>query len=236
MLMSLSYRSYLRLYRRFWFSVGYSGRRCAFYIMLAFATLLAAWEASVVDAAVAGQSIPQEAIRLRILANSDAPADQLLKRKVRDAVIEQMNRWVSEPDHIEQAREVIQANLPVLKQLVQDTIASYGYEYESTVELGQAEFPAKLYGQRVYPAGMYEALRISIGKGEGQNWWCVLFPPLCFVDMVTGGSEPVAYAADGAAEDVQAASAAQTSERPTEARFFLWDMLNRLVEWIGSWF
>lgn len=237
MQMSLSYRSYLRFYRRVCFSASYSVRRYVFYIMLVFATLLMAWEASVVDAAVAGQTIPQEAIRLRILANSDAPADQLLKRKVRDAVVEQMNRWVTEPDHIEQAREVIQANLSVLEQVVQDTIAAYGYAYESKVELGQAEFPAKLYGQQVYPAGMYEALRISIGKAEGQNWWCVLFPPLCFVDMVSGGSEPVAYAADGNVEDVQtAASAAKASDRQTEARFFLWEMLNRLVEWIGSWF
>jgi len=81
---------------------------------------------------------------------------------------------------------------------------------------------------------VYEALLISIGKAEGQNWWCVLFPPLCFVDMATGGSEPVAAQASEA--DVSAASAKPISEQDTEVRFFLWDMLQNLIRWLGSLF
>jgi stage II sporulation protein R len=204
------------------------------YLLVALACLMMSWESSAADAAIAGQLIPEESIRLRILANSDSPADQLLKRRVRDAVVAQMNEWVTEQDHIDQAREAIRSNMPAIEQLVRDTLAAYGYDYEVTVELGPVDFPTKLYGNVVYPAGVYEALLISIGKAEGQNWWCVLFPPLCFVDMATGGSEPVAaYASDS---DVTAASAKPVSEQDKEVRFFLWDMLLNLFRWLGSLF
>ena len=268
-------------YRKLLFSSVYSARRYAFYVLLAFAVLLMAWESAAQDAAIVGQSIPEQSIRLRILANSDSPADQLLKRQVRDAVIEQMNRWVNQPDDIQQARNVIQANIPQIEQLVQNTLHLYGYDYSFDVEFGAVDFPTKLYGNKVYPAGEYEALRISSGEGEGQNWWCVLFPPLCFVDMASGVSEPVEHVStvedDSAASDstqggmkadevdgatteeknvnadadeddrarelrdreanVVAASAdadQPVSEQETEARFFLWEVLQSLWRWISS--
>lgn len=201
-------------YRKLWFGSVYSAKRYTLYVVLAFAVLIMSWEAAAQDLALAGQSIPDESIRLRILANSDSPADQLLKRKVRDAVIEQINKWVSEPDDIRQARAVIEANIPEIEQLVQRTLHVYGYDYSFTVELDRVDFPTKLYGNQVYPAGKYEALRISIGEGEGQNWWCVLFPPLCFVDMASGASEPVARA--GAAESESEENVVQTANEAGE--------------------
>lgn len=242
-------------YRKMLFGATNSFRRYILYTLTAFAILMMSWEASYVDAAIAGQAIPEQSIRLRILANSDSPADQLLKRQVRDAVVEQFNTWVTEPDDIEQARESIEANLPQIEQLVRDTMSEYGYSYDVSVELGTVDFPAKLYGNQVYPAGEYEALRISIGEAQGQNWWCVLFPPLCFVDMVSGGSEPVAYASETDEEsdatestaepesvekksEVAAASVSMTQANPqeVETRFFLWDLLQGVLSWIGSLF
>jgi len=244
--------SFIRSYRRLWFGSSNSVKRYTLYMVMALAVMMMSWEASAADVAIAGQAIPEQSIRLRILANSDSPADQLLKRKVRDAVVDQMNAWVAAPDQIEQARTVIEDNIPKIERLVEETMRSYGYDYEYAVELGQVDFPTKIYGNQVYPAGQYEALRISIGKAEGQNWWCVLFPPLCFVDMASGGSEAVAYAAAEEDTDVNrdadvsvASSASSTSDTPVEqplseqekeARFFLWDMLQGLMRWIGSLF
>jgi len=226
--------SWIRSYRRFCYAESHSFKRVTIFLLVALACLMMSWEGSAADAAIAGQLIPEESIRLRILANSDSPADQLLKRKVRDAIVAQMNEWVTDQDHIDQAREAIRANMPAIERLVRDTLAAYGYDYEVKVELGPVDFPTKLYGDVVYPAGVYEALLISIGKAEGQNWWCVLFPPLCFVDMATGGSEPVAaYASES---DVSAASAKPVSEQDKEVRFFLWDLLQNLFQWLGSWF
>ncbi|WP_159885323.1 stage II sporulation protein R [Paenibacillus puerhi] len=160
------------------------------YLGFALLMLLVSWESSRANAMLfAGEAradsasgIPAESIRLRILANSDTAADQWIKREVRDAIIEQMNGWVTAPDGIEAARAVVRQHLPELEATVGQTLREHGFDYAYTVELGIVPFPTKMYGNQVYPAGDYEALRVSIGAAEGQNWWCVLFPPLCFVD------------------------------------------------------
>lgn len=151
--------------------------------------LFMSWEGQKVDTAAAEGLIPQESIRLRILANSDGVGDQAVKRKVRDAVVEQMNAWVGEledPQSLEAARGIIRDHLSEIGDKVQQTLADNGKEYSYQVELGVVPFPTKMYGGAVYPAGDYEALRITLGEGKGKNWWCVLFPPLCFVDAGSG--------------------------------------------------
>jgi stage II sporulation protein R len=158
------------------------------YIAFALMILITVWESNRTDAAVITPAIPQESIRIRILANSDSAQDQALKGVVRDAVVASMQSWVNGPQTIEQARSVVTEHLPELDILVGDMIRERGYSYSHQVKLGVVPFPAKMFGNEVYPAGEYEALRITIGSGEGQNWWCVLFPPLCFVDTFTGES------------------------------------------------
>ncbi|MDR0266694.1 stage II sporulation protein R [Paenibacillus sp.] len=159
------------------------------------------WEAQKTDAAVAGGPIPQESIRLRILANSDNPDDQLVKRQIRDAVVEQMDSWVQDlenPQSLDEARRAIRHHLPELNELVGKELEKRGIGYDYNVELAVVPFPTKLYGGTVYPAGNYEALRITLGAGKGQNWWCVLFPPLCFIDA--GSGEAAAQTAAAKAE------------------------------------
>jgi stage II sporulation protein R len=190
-------------------------------LLFAIILLISNWEFNRTNIAFADSSIPAQSIRLRILANSDSVADQVMKRRVRDAVIAQMNAWVQEPDGIENARRVVQTQLPALRDLVGRELALYGYDYPYKVELGLVPFPTKMYGDRVYPAGDYEALRITLGLGEGQNWWCVLFPPLCFVDAVTGEAVgKTSSQADG-----------QTSiqiKSKKQVHFYVWDKAKAL--------
>ncbi|MFD2368457.1 stage II sporulation protein R [Brevibacillus sp. GCM10020057] len=158
--------------------------------------LMMSWEGQLSSANVVDNGpIPQESIRLRIIANSDSFQDQWLKREVRDAVIAQMDTWVKDIGTFQDAKKVVAANLPVLQQVVDETIRDRGFSYKAVVDFGQVPFPTKLYGAYVYPAGNYTALRVQIGEAKGQNWWCVLFPPLCFIDMSNGDGVQAAAAA-----------------------------------------
>lgn len=131
--------------------------------------------------------IPDEAIRLRILANSDSDEDQALKRKVRDEVNKEITKWVEELTSVEAAEELIQSRLPEIEAIVEAVLEQENIEQSYSVEFGHnVSFPTKLYGSYIYPAGEYEAILISLGEAKGANWWCVLFPPLCFLDFSNG--------------------------------------------------
>lgn len=134
--------------------------------------------------------IPKQALRLRIIANSDSTADQDTKRAVRDAVVVQVAKIVSGSTSEAEAEQRVLARLPELKQTAIDVAKSRGYNYPVKAMVGKAQFPTKLYGNQVYPAGTYRALVITLGKGQGANWWCVLFPPLCFLDIADGDAIP----------------------------------------------
>ncbi|QNK58267.1 stage II sporulation protein R [Paenibacillus sp. PAMC21692] len=220
------------------------------FILMAIIVLIMSWESQKMDAALATGDIPTEAIRLRILANSDSAADQMVKRIVRDEIVKAMNGWATGPQNIEEARRTIQSKLPELETIVASVLKSRGFEYDSSAELGLVEFPTKMYGNKVYPAGQYEALLVTIGEGKGQNWWCVLFPPLCFVDAATGeasaaaevDADVTAEANAEAATNVKAASATDAGEvgsdtpKAPKAKFFLWEMIQKFIDWIKSLF
>ena len=128
--------------------------------------------------------IPKEAVRLRILANSDSDKDQALKRKVRDEVKAQIDGWVADLTSFEEARKVIQSHIPEIEKTVENTLKREGSKESFQVKFSKnVKFPTKVYGNFIYPAGEYEAVLITIGEGEGANWWCVLFPPMCFLDF-----------------------------------------------------
>ena len=217
--------------------------------------LVASWEYSKADPvlartdAAASGSIPEESIRLRILADSDAPADQALKRRIRDAVIASMNEWAAGPQTIEEARDTIRAKLPEIERLAADMAADAGFDYAVKAELGLVPFPTKVYDGKLYPAGDYEALRITIGRGLGQNWWCVLFPPLCFVDVASGetpnaagvstvmATSAVVSADEAAASEAEASGSGGSGEEPqVEYRFFLLELVSDLLNVVRGWF
>lgn len=192
-------------------------------MVFAIIVLISCWESNRNNIALADSVIPEQSIRLRILANSDSIEDQVMKRRVRDVVIAQMNNWVTEPDGIENARRVVLEQLPAIQTLVSSELAAHGYHYAVKVELGQVPFPTKMYGTRVYPAGSYEALRITLGQGEGQNWWCVLFPPLCFVDAVSGEAVAEATTPNKASEPTLQIKSKK------QIHFYLWDKTKQLM-------
>lgn len=142
-------------------------------------------------------------LRLHVIANSNKAGDQALKLKVRDAVIEYMADQ-KDLKTVDETREYLKDNKKRLQRIAEGVIAAQGYDYPADVELGVRYIPQKTYGDITFPAGNYEALNITIGSGQGENWWCVLFPPLCLLDEGTeplsgddGDSDPAKAAADG---------------------------------------
>lgn len=129
-------------------------------------------------------------VRLHVLANSDTVEDQALKLKVRDAVIEYMEKQ-DDLNSAGEARKYLSENLNRLEEIAEGVIASEGYDYSARANLGVRYIPEKAYGGITFPAGNYEALNITIGRGEGENWWCVLFPPLCLLEEGTATDDEV---------------------------------------------
>ncbi len=127
-----------------------------------------------------------ELIRFHVLANSDSPQDQELKLKVRDRVIADMEEKLKFSTSIEETRDILMKNMDFMKNTAKEVVGDNNSSYDVEVMLGDFSFPTRKYGDVVLAAGKYEALRIVIGEGEGQNWWCVMFPPLCFIDIKNG--------------------------------------------------
>lgn len=130
--------------------------------------------------------IANSVFRLHVIANSDSKEDQDLKYKVRDSLLKYMNEICKDCTSKEEAISIVKKNKENFKQIALTTINNEGYSYDVNINIGNFEFPTKHYGDISLPAGFYDALRIEIGEAKGQNWWCVMFPPLCFVDISSG--------------------------------------------------
>ena len=122
-------------------------------------------------------------IRFHVRANSDVEEDQNLKLKVRDKILEVMGEKFEGVQSLAESRVVIQENINEIKTISEEVIKDNNKDYTVTVSLGQDNFPIRRYGNMIFPQGEYETLLVTIGEGAGQNWWCVMFPPLCFVDI-----------------------------------------------------
>lgn len=131
-------------------------------------------------------NLSDSVLRLHVIANSDSVEDQELKYKVRDNILNYMNSICADVTNKDDAIKIAENNLEVFKEIASNTIKENGYDYPVSVEIGNFSFPTKHYGDISFPSGYYDALRIKIGEASGQNWWCVMFPPLCFVDVSSG--------------------------------------------------
>ena len=132
------------------------------------------------------EDISNSVFRLHVIANSDSDEDQELKYQVRDEVLEYMNEISSDCSSKEEVVNLVYEYQDEFKQIAEQVIKDNGYDYTVNIRIGNFEFPTKDYGDISLPAGNYDALRIEIGEAAGQNWWCVMFPPLCFVDVTSG--------------------------------------------------
>ncbi len=131
---------------------------------------------------MAFREISDNVLRLHVLANSDSQQDQALKLKVRDCVLEETNLILQDCANRTEAESRIASNMKRLSQVAVQCVAEEGYDYPVTVRMEDIYFPTRTYEGGSLPAGVYKALRVEIGKAEGQNWWCVLFPQLCFIN------------------------------------------------------
>ena len=176
-------------------------------------------------------TIPDEAIRLRILANSDSDKDQELKRMIRNEVNKEITLWVEQLTSIEAARDVIKSRIDEIETIVENVLEqenamqSYSVDFDDNVD-----FPTKLYGKFLYPAGEYEAILITLGEGNGANWWCVLFPPLCFLDFSNGEAVEAAEveSADTDSKTTEGVQVVQEDEEKPKAKFFIVEFFTSL--------
>lgn len=130
--------------------------------------------------------ISDSVFRLHVIANSDSNEDQALKYKVRDNLLKYMNNICRNCASKQEAINLVTEHQEEFKQVALDTIKKEGYSYNVKINIGNFEFPTKQYGDISLPAGYYDALRVEIGEAKGRNWWCVMFPSLCFIDVSSG--------------------------------------------------
>ena len=132
------------------------------------------------------EDISEKLIRFHVLANSDSDVDQDLKLRVKDEVLKYISPILNESQSLEESKEILKREDKNIIKIAEDYIKSQGFDYTVETTLTRENFPVKEYGNIVLPQGEYEAYRILIGEGKGQNWWCVMFPPLCFIDVTKG--------------------------------------------------
>lgn len=130
--------------------------------------------------------IQNSVFRLHVIANSDSEEDQNLKYIVRDKVLEYINSISYNANSKEDVIDLAKSNIDTIQEIAQKTVYENGYNYSVKLNIGNFAFPTKTYGDISFPAGFYDALKIEIGDATGKNWWCVMFPPLCFVDVTSG--------------------------------------------------
>lgn len=139
---------------------------------------------SVSYAKAVGNDISNSVLRLHIVANSDSDIDQNLKFLVRDRIISEASQLFVSSSSAKESAEIAKASLDKICLIAQSEIAKNGFSYPVSAEVTKCAFPTKSYGSITLPGGQYTALKINIGEAKGQNWWCVMYPPLCLADGV----------------------------------------------------
>ena len=165
--------------------------------------------------------ITDTVFRLHILAESDSDADQQLKLKVRDAVLEECSYLFENCENAEQSAAVAEENMDIIKETAERTIAENGGDYNVKCEVAEMYFDTRIYDDITMPAGEYTALRITIGSGKGKNWWCVMFPPLC-IPVAAGELED--YEGVFTAEEIEMLNNPQNYE----CKFYILELIDKL--------
>jgi len=137
--------------------------------------------------------ISQNVIRFHVMANSDGTQDQILKNLVRDGILDRFGNKLDPTVGIEDTRTFLLEHIEDIRGYAAYILQNEGFDYPVKALLGNAFFPTRMYGDMAFPAGEYEALRLIIGEGRGSNWWCVMFPPLCYIEAATPSSEEIIF-------------------------------------------
>lgn len=185
------------------------------------ALIWGAWAAQRQDA------LARKMIRLHVIANSDSDADQALKLKVRDKVLDFTTNVLQRSENMEDAQRQLQDALGRIENIARREIVEQGYEYPVTAQLTSAEFPLKEYDGFSLPAGEYTALRLVIGDGAGRNWWCVVYPPLC----MTAASD-VAQTGIACGMEQEDMSLMQEEDEGYQIKFRCVELWEQLRQWL----
>lgn len=130
------------------------------------------------------KNLASKIVRFHVIANSDTEEDQNLKLKVKDAVVTYTEKILRDSESLEETCKIIDSHTNEIIKIADNVIEENGYNYKVTIEYENCYFPAKTYGDITFPPGYYNSYNIRIGDSKGKNWWCVLYPPLCFVDSI----------------------------------------------------
>ena len=176
-------------------------------------------------------SLSRKMIRFHVVANSDTTEDQLLKQQVKDEIIEYVEPIVKQCENLEETRDTLISILPDIQIIAGDVVAEYGKGYDVYVAMDNANFPTKAYGDVVLPAGEYETCRVIIGEGKGENWWCVMYPPLCYIDAASGvvpleGKEQLRQ---GLSEEQYKLITKENQETRYKVKFKIVDTINSII-------
>ena len=173
------------------------------------------------------EAIYEDVIRLHVLAPSDSEEDQALKLAVRDEVLAVYSSRLAEAGSVEEAEEAVLCLCDDIEKTAAAVVAERGYSYTVDVSFGEESYPTREYGEYSFPAGEYRSLRIVIGEGAGQNWWCVLYPPLC-LDMATDTAPEDDALAVGLTDGGYGIISGDRSDRGYSVRFKTLELLEGL--------
>lgn len=142
------------------------------------------------DISTIQQGISHKIIRFHVIANSDSDADQALKLKVKEAVVNYTAELLCNSKSISETEDLLSSHTNDIISIANNVISENDYDYPVTAEITDTYFPTKSYGSYTFPPGTYRAFQIKIGEAKGKNWWCVIYPPLCFIDISHGTVNP----------------------------------------------
>lgn len=187
--------------------------------------LAALWSFFPFAASCAG--LPENVVRLHVVANSDSEKDQAVKLKVRDAVLAEAAKWCENSSSMEETTAALCVHAEAIRTAANRTLLENGFSETASVQVTDAYFPTRDYGDFSLPAGKYRTLRVTIGKGEGKNWWCVVFPALCLPAAEKRGEDPLAFLPGSQREAVENPKKYRVSFKAVE-------IYEQLKEWLNG--
>lgn len=199
-------------------------RKCKNMLLFCFVLAATVWTCGLV---ADKQTLRQELVRLHVVAASDSQEDQELKLRLKDAVVESLQAEMARLGSAEEAKAYLQENLPKIEAIANRLLLEAGSSDTATVSLALEEFSTRVYDTFTLPAGLYDALRITVGEGEGKNWWCVVFPSLCLPATAEGFEDTASCA--GFSDSL---TAALEGDQGYEIRFWVLDALGRIENFL----
>ncbi len=193
-------------------------------------TLTFLFSLSITYARTAATNISNSVFRLHVVANSDSAKDQELKLLVRDRLLKESQHLFKSSTSAKHCAEIAKEHLSELCRIAKNEVSECGFDYEVTGAVGSFDFPVKSYGNITLPGGKYTALRIEIGKAEGKNWWCVMYPPLCLADGIVSYNKDAELQLKNSLTKQEYSLITNQSQNsiPVEIRFKIWEILQKV--------